>query len=407
MKTKAIDSSGRLALPYFAVRELGNSSLDLVSHSPGHVLFIVPESGVSLAGRLGEVAVVDILSFINMFRKTGNLCLDLRVGRKEISFQQGEIVNAASTFPEEHICEILHDLGKLDRDSLLKYRQLGLSQSQLGRMLVEKEVITSKELWMAAHAQVEVVVYNMFTFKEGSFYFREKTVEEGEEVRLQMSTQNLIMEGLRRIDERALFMRHVGSLEAIPVPTGKEKGDLDEEELRLLAVVGSGRLNVRSVLRRCGLAELDGLRLLHQLILKRAIQMEEAPVFNIGGDIGEILGIFNGVLTALFSRIVEINPDFLDEVRHFLRALPSPFSYVFRDVNILEDGSVEGGRVLANLAGLGERDKKKLLAEALSEVVYMECHAMRRDLGSAGSADLIQKVQEIPRRIKNILERKG
>ncbi|MEZ4598404.1 MAG: DUF4388 domain-containing protein [Syntrophotaleaceae bacterium] len=407
MKSKAIDSSGRLALPYFAVKELGSRSLDLVSHSPGHLLFLSAESEVSLAGLVGEMAVVDILSFINMFRKTGTFCLDLKLGRKEITFYQGEIVQAASTFPEEHICEILHDLGKLDRDSLLKYRQLQISQSQLGRMLVEKGIISAEELWTAAQNQVEVIVYNLFTFKEGSFYFREKAVREGDDVRLQMSTQNLIMEGLRRIDERTLFMRHVGSLEAIPVLTGRERIELEEEEQRMLAVIGRGRLNARSVLRRSGLAELEGLRLLYQLILKRAIQMEDPPVFTISGDIGEILSIFNSVLTALFGRIMEINPGFIDEVRHFLRVLPSPFSYVFRDVQILENGSVEGSRVLANLAGLGERDKKKLLAESMSELVYMECHALRRDLGSAGSADLLQKVQEIPRRIKNILERKG
>ncbi len=68
---------------------------------------------------------------------------------------------------------------------------------------------------------------------------------------------------------------------------------------------------------------------------------------------------------------------------------------------------MDGGRVLANLAGLEERDKKKLLAEALTELVYMECHAARRDLGNAASAELLQRVQEIPRRIKNILERKS
>jgi hypothetical protein len=406
MKRLAIDSSGRLDLPYFAVKEIGGRPLDLVSHSSGHLLFVSPNSGISLAGQLGEVSLVDLLSFINMFRKTGMLSLDLKGGRKQICFQQGEIVYAASTFAEEHICEILFDQGKLDRDALLKARQLGLGQTQTGRLLVEKEIISAQDLWLAARTQVEVIVYNLFALTEGSFFFREQEVEEEEQVRLQMSTQNLIMEGLRRIDERAMFLRQVRSLEAIPMPTGQNQEKLGEDERRLLAVVGSGRLNVRSVLRRCGLAEQDGLRLLHQLILKRAIYVEDAPVLHIGGDIGEILDIFNGVLEALRRRIVERKPRFLEEVRNFLRSVPSPFSYVFRDVLVHEDGTVDGGRILANLAGLGGRDKKKLLAEALSELVYMECHALQRELGSAESAELVQRVQEIPRRIKNILERK-
>ena len=407
MKQTSIDSSGRLALPYYAAKELTGRSLEIASHSPGHLLVLDPDSGVLLAGRLGDIALVDLLSFFNMFRRTGVLSLELKGGCKEIYFKQGEIVFATSTFAEEHLCEILYDQGKLDRDGLHKARQLAGSQAQVGKCLVEKKIVTAKDLWLASRYQVEVIIYNLFSVAEGTFYFQEKEVEEDQTVRLSSSTQNLIMEGLRRIDERTLFMRQIRSLEAIPMPTDKEPSGLSEQEQAMLEVIGRGRLNVKSVLRRSGIAELEGLRLLHQLINKSLVRMEDAPSFAIGGDIGEMLKIFNGVLVLLYRRIVEKNPRFNDELRNFLRAIPSPFSYVFRDVALLDDGSVDGGRILANLAGLEERDKKKLLAEALTELVYMECHAARRDLGSAESGELLQRVQEIPRRIKNILERKA
>ncbi len=406
MKQTSIDSSGRLALPFYAAKELGSRPLALASHSPGHLLVIDPESNVQLAGRLGDIAMVDLMSFFNMFRKTGVLCLELKGGHKEIYFKLGEIVFATSTFVEENLCEILYEQGKLDRDALHKSRQLAGSQAQIGKCLVEKKIITAKDLWLASRYQVEVSIYNLFLATEGSFYYQEKEAEEDQVVRLSTSTQNLIMEGLRRIDERVLFMRQIRSLEAIPMPTDKELGSLSEPEQVLLEVIGRGRLNVKSVLRRSGVAELEGLHLLHQLVGKGLVRMEDAPSFNVGGDIGEMLKVFNGVLALLYCRIIENNPRFNDELRNFLRAVPSPFSYVFRDVALLDDGSMDGGRVLANLAGLEERDKKKLLAEALTELVYMECHAARRDLGNTASAELLQRVQEILRRIKNILERK-
>lgn len=407
MKQTSIDSSGRLALPFYAAKELGGHSLELASHSPGHLLVIDPDKSVQMTGRLGDIALVDLLSFFNMFRKTGVLCLELKGGRKEIYFKLGEIVFATSTFAEEHLCEILYDQGKLDRDALHKARQLAGSQTQIGKCLVEKKIVTAKDLWLASRYQVEVSIYNLFLANEGSFYYEEREVEEDQAVRLSTSTQNLIMEGLRRVDERTLFMRQIRSLETIPMPTDKEAKNLGEQEREMLEVIGRGRLNVKSVLRRSGVAELDGLRLLHQLVSKGLVRIEDAPSFAIGGDIGEMLKVFNGVLVLLYRRIIENNPRFNDELRNFLRVIPSPFSYVFRDVTLLDDGSVDGGRVLANLAGLEERDKKKLLAEALSELVYMECHAARRDLGNAASAELLQRVQEIPRRIKNILERKS
>jgi len=151
------------------------------------------------------------------------------------------------------------------------------------------------------------------------------------------------------------------------------------------------------------MGEFETLRLLYQLIEKKSVRMEDAPSVEASGDLGKILSIFNGALSALFRRLSEKNPAFGQEVGTFLHTLPQPFSYVFRDVVLAEDGSIEAGRILVNLGGLDESDKMKLLADALSELVYMECMAARRQLGAEESTELIQRVQEISRRVKHII----
>jgi hypothetical protein len=86
--------------------------------------------------------------------------------------------------------------------------------------------------------------------------------------------------------------------------------------------------------------------------------------------------------------------------------LPQPFSYVFRQTSLREDGSVDGGRILANLAGLEEGDKLRLLADSLSELIYMECIAARRELGAADSAELIKRVQAVSTRVQALIGRR-
>ena len=406
MGNLTIDSGGRLSVPQPAARDIGSKPLDLVSSSPQHLLLRAAggEGEVILAGTLGELSVPDLLSFFNMFRKTGILRFGLSGGAKDLYFQQGEIVFAASTFPEEDLGEILCEVGKIDPARLQKVRQAAASRATLGKLLVDKGLVTPKDLWFATRYQVETIVYHLFTFHQGQFSFLAKPLEKEEIVRLSMSTQNLIMEGLQRVDERALFMRTVGSLDAVPVATGAA-AELDAAEERLVAMVRDGKLMVREVLRRSGLGEFAGLKLLHQLVGKRVVRMEDAPVVRLEGVIGEILTIFNGALVVIYRRVAEKNPHFDQEIRRFLRDLPQPFSYVFRDVHLLDDGSLDGGRILANLSGLEERDQKRLLADGLSEVVYMECVAARRDLGEAAGAELIQRVQEISRRIKTLIGR--
>jgi hypothetical protein len=409
VNTMLIDNACRLQLPAHAVREIGSRPLQLVCHSDRHLLLAAaPESagGVILTGSLGDVTVTDLLSFFNMFRKTGVLRFGMAGGSRDIYFQQGEITFAASSFPDEDLGEILHDLGKVDRDLLQKARQAAAPGKTLGKVLVDKGAVTAKDLWEAARHQAEMIVYNLFAFSQGNYAFFAQPQAGGEVVRLSMSTQNLIMEGLRRVDERALFLRRIGSLEALPVATDKPADGLSVTERRILGLVGEGKTRVREVLYRGGVGEFGGLRILYQLVEKGFVHMEEAQDTPVKGELGEVLNIFNGILTAIYRQVTARAPDFSTEIRQFLRDLPHPFSFVFRDCPIQSDGSVDGGRILANLAGLEGADQKKLLIDALNELIYMECIVARRELGTVESAELVQRVQEISRRVKNLIGRK-
>ncbi len=407
MNRTLMDSGGRVALPQPAVREIGAQPLELVSFSSRHLLFTVPggDDAVTLCGVLGDLGVADLLSFLNMFRKTGILRFELPGGQKDLYFQQGELVFATSSYPEEDLGEILFDLGKLDAAQLQKARRFAGSRAGFGKFLVDKGVVGAKDLWQASRNQIEAIVYNLFTEHSGGFSFLARNLEQDELLRLSLSTQNLIMEGLRRVDERALFMRRIGPLEGLPRATGKIVDGLSPAHVRLLESLKGQDLSARELLRQSGVGEFEGLRLLFQLLEKGLARMEAPAAAPVEGVLGEILTIYNGTLVLLYRRMLERNPGFGQEVSLFLRDLPQPFSFVFREVAMREDGSVDGGRILANLAGLEEGDKQKLLSESLNELLYMVCNAARRDLGAADSADMLQRVQEIGRRIKSLIGR--
>ncbi len=400
-----VEKGGRLTLPPNIARTLGEVSLRVASCSADHLLLTKGDGtgAVQMAGLVGDVGVVDLLSFFNMFRKSGLLHFDLAGGSKTLFFQKGEIVYASSTFAGEEIGEVLYSLGKVDRDVLQGARQFAGGDKSLGKALVEQNVISSKDLWAATRSQVEQIVYHLFTFLEGSFAFIDAPLDEGRIVRLSMNTQNLIMEGLRRVDERALYLQKVKSLDAMPTVTGKTPNDLDSVSQKMVALVQAGVSDVRELLRRSGSGEFDALRLLSQLVERGVVVMEEAPTVAVEGVLGEVVTIFNGVLMAMHRVVSAKNPKFREEVSSFLRELPQPFSYVFRQTTLREDGSVDGGRILANLAGLEEGDKLRLLSEALSELVYMECITARRELGAIESGELIKRVQDVSQRVQALI----
>jgi hypothetical protein len=352
-----------------------------------------------------EGTVTDLLSYFNMFRKTGILTVELEGGSKALYFQQGEIVFATSTFASEDLGEVLFSLGKIERETLQHLRRLVRENTTLGKLLVERGAVAPKDLWLAARSQVENIVYNLFTAHSGGFYFQSLAIEQEQILRLSMSTQNIIMEGLRRLDEKALFMRKIISLEYFPLDTGKEAVDLTQSEACLMNFAQTGQQTARNLFRKIGLREFDGMRILFGLIEKGLIRMEDAPTTEIEGELGQILAIYNSLFKVIFVRMVKISPQFSQEVAQSLRDLPQPYSFVLRDIELLDDGTFDGHRIVANLAGLEEGDRNKLLADSLCEVAYMETMALRRDLAAEQARPLISRVQEIITRVRDLVGR--
>ncbi|MEA3544216.1 MAG: DUF4388 domain-containing protein [Thermodesulfobacteriota bacterium] len=404
-----IDSSGSLTLPPEIHQPLGDQPLTVISASSGHLLLGRSETDrpVMVSGVLEEGSITDLLSYFNMFRKTGMLHIELEGGFKSLYFQQGEIVFATSSFVSEDLGEVLFSLGKIEQDTLQQLRSLVSENASLGKLLVERGAVAPKDLWLAARSQVEHIIYTLFSANSGGFYFQSLVIEQEQILRLSMNTQNIIMEGLRRLDEKALFMRKIISLDYYPLETGKEAVDLIQEEACLMNVAQTGQQTALELFRKIGLREFDGMRILYGLIEKRLIRMEDAPTTEIEGALGQILVAYNSLFKVVFARVTKLSPQFHQEMTQALRDLPQPYSFVLRDVELQNDGTLDGHRIVENLAGLEEGDKKKLLADSLCEVAFTETMALRRDLDAEQARPLIARVQEVTTKIRDMIGRNG
>jgi hypothetical protein len=403
-----IDMHGRMNLPAELKTLLGKDPLVSLSSSKHHLL--LGRQGASetvvLAGFLGDMEVPDLLSFFNMFRKTGILEFHLGDGEKSLYFQHGEIVFATSTLPHEDLGELLFTSGKVERSALEQARRMAEGRTTLGRALVDRGAVTPEDLWLTLRAQVEEIVYHLFTVQSGSFAFRARSLVSDQIVRLSMSTQNIIMEALRRQDERPFFMGKIISLAYFPKWTDKLPTDLSADEKKIYTQARTGQLPARELFRKCGISEFEGMRLLYRLLEKQLLVMEAQASSAADTDLNQVLMIYNSLLKAIFSRVARKFDGFAAEVSLFLGGLRQPHSLVLRDVALNDDGTLDCDRVMKNLADLVDGDPKQLLAEALGELVYMESLTVRRELETEQAQVLIARVQEISARVKALVGRK-
>ena len=70
-----IEKGGRLTLPAEAVKNVGGQPLRVSASSPHHVLLesATGNDKILMTGQLDTGGIVDLLSFFNMFRKSGVL----------------------------------------------------------------------------------------------------------------------------------------------------------------------------------------------------------------------------------------------------------------------------------------------------------------------------------------------
>jgi hypothetical protein len=73
-------------------------------------------------------------------------------------------------------------------------------------------------------------------------------------------------------------------------------------------------------------------------------------------------------------------------------------------VRINHSGTLDVDALANNLLGLELSEQERLLVEALTEVVYMECSIARRVLGTGAGDEMVRRVQEFTTRARKLLE---
>ena len=163
-----------------------------------------------LSGDLKTVSFADLLQLVGTSGKTGILSVSRPKGsvsgevqKKEIHFLKGNIVYATSFGSQDEL------LGKLIlRTRKISKADLGravsvqkASNKRLGSILVEMGLLTRDEVKECLRYQIEEIIYNLFGWSSGEFVFRDGKLPSPDQITTQINTQNMVMEGTRRIDE--------------------------------------------------------------------------------------------------------------------------------------------------------------------------------------------------------------
>jgi len=237
---------------------------------------------MAIEGPLKELGIHDVFQLLDLNRKTGVLRVtsDLRHNQGVVWFQGGSVVYAEIRSNPHPLGDLLVRSGKVAEADFKRARSMQESgdKRQIGEILVSIGAISEQELERQVRFQVEEVIFEMMSWREGYFSFVEEPVDENlGDGKTRIRIEALLMEGARRIDEWSRMERkipHVGVIPALEAAEGGNGGGLDllPTEWEVLAMV-DGERDIRGIAAALARSEFD--------VAKTIFGMESAGIVTV------------------------------------------------------------------------------------------------------------------------------
>ena len=169
-------------------------------------------------------SLADVMQMVHASGKSGFLHFEHADCAKSVYLHAGEVVFASSNQRIDRLGDSLLRAGVLSAEDHASASAAYRPPGQFGRFLVERGVLSPRELWDGVKNQVEDIVRSLFAFGAGQVFFWEGEVRPDNVVRLALPTGRLIEQGLEHRDELLVFL-----------------AQLEDSRVRLEAVAGALR----------------------------------------------------------------------------------------------------------------------------------------------------------------------
>ncbi len=173
-----------------------------------------PDEPAARDGTLTTHDLADLVQGLHERRFSGRVRLTRRGSERRLSVLHGRLVFAHSTDPDDRLGELLLRRGRI---SLRQFREASRGVGpgrRLGTLLVESQVLSPKDLVRAVVEHAQEIIYAAFQWTEGHYELIEGAPAP-EDITLHLSTPDLILEGLRRVESWSRIERALGGGEAV------------------------------------------------------------------------------------------------------------------------------------------------------------------------------------------------
>ena len=173
------------------------------------------ENSPVFRGSLEEKRIPEILYQLSRTKETGTLFLKRHTVEKSFSVEEGKIIFASSNDPDDRLGVLLLRRNKISYRQLEECSPKVDPSKRLGTVLVLDGILQPNDLYHAVVDQIKEIVYGVFTWEDGTYDFQQGPLRQREVITLNLSTPDLIMNGMQRIYRWSWIHQVMPSLDTV------------------------------------------------------------------------------------------------------------------------------------------------------------------------------------------------
>jgi hypothetical protein len=240
---------------------------------------------VALRGNLEDFGIADVFQLIGQQRKTGILEFTGADGRRvQLRFDRGAVVSAApaESRTQGPLGEMFVRCGFLTRDQVdALHAECGPSGQSLPRLAVARGWIDEEKVEEIEDLLTRETIFGVLRWSDGSFDFRSQQVFHRRSFETLLGAEQILMDGLRMVDEWQSFADLVPSEDTVFRRMGRFESYGDQvsggmarhlDHAKRVFNLIDGRLEVRRVIDLSLLGSFDAMRALASLHEAGAIE---------------------------------------------------------------------------------------------------------------------------------------
>jgi hypothetical protein len=355
-------------------------------------------SRVLMAGEIiSRTTVLEILNVIATASWRGQMHVFAPDATRVLAIDQGALKHARSDHPDDRLGQVLYRNGHLSKAQLDQLVREVDPERRLGQLVLEKGFLQQDVLFQQLQKQVEQIFFASLLAREGTYAFVSDDGSDPPAHAVHLPVAGLLMEGVQRIDEMALFRERIPHDDLVPEVQPRTSATDIDENAQLVLAYADGERTVDTISRETGLGTFHTVKALYGLLQQGLVILR--PKRSVDpASVRRLVGEFNMVLRDIFMAVATYGG--VDQTRSTLEAWISGSGYgpIFGE-RVDEDGALDPEFVVEAMMAINVENPMEGLLQALHELAAFALFAatttLPRDQELALSRDVAQRLKRI------------